>query len=112
MLYWNWCGWVLSCILAKCLLSVVEPMAQSVPGLYFSNNSVNPRDLCDYHNMYVCSWSTPFKLGINFDSTESIDPTFATGTSIDNVENIKYTACNPTTPACFSGSGTNGFYLT
>jgi hypothetical protein len=58
-----------------------------------------------------CSWSTPFKMGVHFDANESIDPTFATAANYENVENNAFTACNPTTPACFTGTGYMGFYL-
>merc|ERR1711962_1946764 len=59
----------------------------------------------------ACSWSTPFMIGVHFDANESIDPAAATAANFENVENLAFAACAPTTPACFTGTGTSGFQL-
>jgi len=61
--------------------------------------------------MTTCTWATPFKMGVHFDANDSVDPAASTAANYENAENHGFVACNPTSPACFSGQGTLGFQL-
>ena len=58
----------------------------------------------------VCSYVTPFRVGVHFDSSEAIGapPTVA---AADNYNAIENAAQGPGTTSNGAGTGTNGFWL-
>ena len=71
-------------------------VATKVCGVYFTvDNDVA------VHNT-VCSCSTPFKMGVHFDTDEAVSLTLTAG---------KQTKSENFTPATGSGYGLSGFYL-
>ena len=58
----------------------------------------------------VCSYRTPFRVGVHFDDSESIGVTAAIDDA-DNLDHIENAANPPATTSLGAGVGSNGFWL-
>ena len=58
----------------------------------------------------VCSYKTPFRVGVHFDANEAIGVTASTDDA-DNYDHIENAANPPATTSLGAGVGSNGFWL-